>query len=156
MRTSKLLGKGIAVLTGIFIFSMPAVAQDDDGGPISQGDDAKYLDVTYIKFKAGQRESAMQIITEHFMPAGEKSGVPGPILAIHFQTGKWDAAFIWQMEGGMADLEWYRSPNDVKWFAAMAELEGGEDKAQAVWADYVSKIAHAQTEVGHHHVPESD
>jgi hypothetical protein len=59
----------------------------------------------------------MQIITEHFMPAGEKSGVPAPILAIHFQTGKWDAA-------------------------------------QAVWADYVSKIAHAQTEVGHHHVPE--
>ena len=154
MKTFKLLGKGIVVLAGILVFSMPAVAQDDDEGPVSQGDDAQYLDITYVKFRAGQRESAMQIITEHFMPAGEKSGVPAPMLAIHFQTGKWDAAFIWKMEGGMADLEWYRSPNDVKWFAAMAELEGGVDEAQAVWADYISKVAHAQTEVGHHHVPE--
>ena len=154
MRTFKSLGKGIAVLASIFVFSMPAVAQDDDTGPVSQGDDAKYVSVTYVKFKAGQRESAMQIITEHFMPAGEKSGVSEPILAIHFQTGKWDAAFVWQMEGGMADLEWYRSPDDVKWFAAMVELEGGEEEAEAVWANYVSKIAHAQTEVGHHHVPE--
>ena len=75
-------------------------------------------------------------------------------MEVHFQTGKWDAAFIWQMEGGMSDLEWYRSPNDVKWFAAMAELEGGEDKAEAVWADYISKVAHAETDVGHHHVSE--
>ena len=75
-------------------------------------------------------------------------------MEIHFQTGEWDAAFIWQMEGGMSDLEWYRSPNDVKWFAAMAELEGGEDKAAALWADYVSKVAAAKTDVGHHHVAE--
>ena len=36
----------------------------------------------------------------------------------------------------------------------MAELEGGEDKAAAVWADYISKVADAETDVGHHHVPE--
>ena len=154
MKRSKLLGRGIAVLTAVFVFSMPVAAQDDDGGPVSQGDDAKYLEVTYVKFKAGQRESAMGLITDHFMPAGEKAGLPGPIMAIHFQTGKWDAAFIWQMEGGMSDLEWYRSPNDVKWFAAMAEIEGSMEAAQAVWADYLSKVAGAQTEVGHHHVSE--
>ena len=156
MKESALLGKGIAIFAAIFVFSMPAVAQDDDGGPITQGDDAKYLEITYVKFKAGQRESAMEIITEYFVPATEKAGTPGPMLVIHFQTGKWDSAYIWEMEGGMADLEWYRSPNDVKWFAALSELVGGEEKAAATWADYISKVAHAQTEVGHHHVPESD
>jgi len=154
MKRSQLLGKGIAVLTAVFVFSLPVAAQDDDSGPVSQGDDAKYLEITYVKFKAGHRESAMQLITDHFKPAGEKAGTPGPIMEIHFQTGEWDAAFIWQMEGGMSDLEWYRSPNDVKWFAAMAELEGGEDKAAALWADYVSKVAAAKTDVGHHHVAE--
>ena len=156
MKKSKLIAKGIAVLAAVLAFSAPAVAQDDDGGPITQGDDAKYLEVTYVKFKAGQRESAMEIITEHFVPASKKAGTPGPMLAIHFQTGKWDAAFIWNLQGGMADLEWYRSPNDIKWFEALSELSGGEEEAAAIWADYISKVAHAQTEVGHHHVPVSD
>jgi len=33
----------------------------------------------------------MAIISEHFMPAGKKAGVPAP-WAFHFQTGDWDAA----------------------------------------------------------------
>jgi hypothetical protein len=40
---------------------------------------------------------------------------------LHFQTGEWDALFVWEMEGNMADLEWYRSEDDIKWFAAPAE-----------------------------------
>lgn len=77
-------------------------------------------------------------------------------MAIHFQTGKWDAAFIWEMDGGMADLEWYRSPDDIKWFAALAEITGGEEQAGELWAKYLATVADAQTEVGHHHVPEAD
>jgi len=153
MKIMQLLGKYIAVLSASLILSVSAIAQDDDEGPITQGDDAKYLSITHVKFKPGQRESAMEIIAEHFVPAGEKAGTPGPILAIHYQSGKWDAAFIWEMAGGMADLEWYRSPNDIKWFEALSELEGGADKAEEVWAKYLSKIASAVTEVGHHHVP---
>jgi len=153
MKIMQLLGKYLAVLAASLVLSVSAIAQDDDEGPITQGDDAKYLSITHVKFKPGQRESAMQIIAEHFVPAGEKAGTPGPILAVHYQSGKWDAAFIWEMAGGMADLEWYRSPNDIKWFEALSELEGGADKAEEVWANYLSKIASAVTEVGHHHVP---
>ena len=156
MKMTEVLGKFLAVLAAVLVFSVPAVAQDDDEGPVSQGDDAKYLSITHVKFKPGQRESAMEMISEHFVPAGKKAGTPGPIMAIHYQTGKWDAAFIWEMAGGMADLEWYRSPDDIKWFAALAELEGGEDEAKAVWGDYLSKIASVHTDVGHHHVPEAE
>jgi hypothetical protein len=156
MKMTEVLGKFLAVLAAVLVFSVPAVAQDDDEGPVSQGDDAKYLSITHVKFKPGQRESAMEMISEHFVPAGKKAGTPAPIMAIHYQTGKWDAAFIWEMAGGMADLEWYRSPDDIKWFAALAELEGGEDEAEAVWGDYISKVASAHTDVGHHHVPEAE
>ena len=120
MKTTVTLGNTIAVLASLVLFSGSVFAQDDDEGPITQGDDAKYLSITHVKFKPGQRESAMEIIEEHFKPAGAKAGTAGPIMEIHYQTGKWDAAFIWEMAGGMKDLEWYRSPNDVKWFAALS------------------------------------
>lgn len=156
MTTKRMIGKAFSLVAAMCFLSVSAYAQDDDEGPITQGDDAKYLSITHVAFKPGQREEAMQIITEHFVPAGEKAGTPTPIMAIHYQTGKWDAAFIWEMAGGMADLEWYRSPDDVKWFAALAELSGGADKASELWDSYISKVADAKTEVGHHHVPEAE
>jgi len=156
MTTTRMIGKTFGLLAAMCFLSVSAYAQDDDEGPITQGDDAKYLRITHVAFKQGQREAAMEIITEHFIPAGAKAGTPEPIMAIHYQTGKWDAAFIWEMAGGMADLEWYRSPDNVKWFAALAELSGGEDKAAELWASYISKVAKAETEVGHHHVAEAE
>lgn len=156
MRTTNIFGKLAAVTAALFLFTAPASAQDDDDGPITQGDDAKYLNITYVKFKTGQREKGMEMIGEYFVPATEKSGTSPPMLAIHYQTGKWDAAFIWEMDGGMADLEWYRSPDDLKWFAALAELNGGQEQAEAIWAGYLATVARAQTEVGHHHVPEDN
>ena len=156
MRTIRNSGKLLAVTAALFLVGVPAIAQDDDEGPITQGDDAKYLSVTYVTFKPGQREAGMEIINEQFVPATEKAGTNPPMLAIHFQSGKWDAAFIWSLEGGMADLEWYRSPRDVEWFAALSELAGGPEQGAAVWQSFMDTVAEAQTEVGHHHVPEAD
>lgn len=90
------------------------------------------------------------------MVAGEKAETPGPILAIHYQSGKWDATFVWELSGGMADLEWYRSPNNIKWFAALAEISGGTDEAEEILMNYFSKVANSVTEVGHHHVAEAE
>lgn len=156
MKATNICGKWIAGTAALFLFAVPAIAQDDDEGPLTQGDDAKYLSITFVDFKPGQREMAMEIISEHFVPATEKAGTAPPLLAIHFQTGEWDAAFVWEMEGGMADLEWYRSPDDIVWFAALAELEGGVEQAEAVFGKFNGAIARIRTEVGHHHVPEAD
>jgi hypothetical protein len=156
MRATIICGKLLAATAALFLFAVPAIAQDDDEGPLTQGDDARYLSITYVMFKPGQRETAMEIISEHFVPATEKAGTNPPMLAIHFQSGKWDAAFIWELQGGMADLEWYRSPDNIKWFNALAELEGGADQADEIWQKYLGTVAEAQTEVGHHHVPEAD
>ena len=131
----------LAITFALSLGSTYAVAQDDDdGGPQTQGDDAVYLSITFVEYKAGKRSDAFQIIAEHFKPAGKKAGVRGPV-AIHFQTGEWDAAFHWRLEGGMADLEWFVSPDNVKWMEALAEQEGSEEAAEAVIADYRSMIA---------------
>jgi hypothetical protein len=150
------LGKLLAVSAAISMFAMPASAQDDDGGPVTQGEDARYVTSTVVKFKAGKRERAFEIIGDHFKVAAKNAGLPGPLGTIHFQTGEWDAIFVWDLEGGMADLEWYRSADDIKWYAALAELEGGEDAAAALMAEYQSLVLDAETDVGHYHAPGDD
>lgn len=149
-------GKGLAVSAALTFCAGSALAQDDEGGPITQGDDARYVSVTVVKFKPGKRERAMQIIAEHFKPAGEAAGTPGPLGTLHLQTGEWDAMFVWALEGGMADLEWYRSPDDVKWFEALAEQEGGVEAAEALLAEYAKTVDEAETDVGHYHATPDD
>jgi hypothetical protein len=144
-------GKVLAVSAAVTLFAIPASAQDDEEGPMTQGDDAHYVSTTVVKFKPGKRERAFEIIADHFMPAGEKAGTPGPLGTIHFQTGEWDALFVWELEGGMADLEWYRSANNIKWYAALAEQEGGKEAAGELMAEYRSLIDEAETDVGHYH-----
>ena len=155
MQTNK-WGKVLAVAAALTMFAVPASAQDDDEGPITQGEDARYVSVTHVNYKPGKRERAMEIIAAHFKPASEAAGTPGPLGAIHYQTGEWDAVFVWRLEGGMADLEWYRSENDIKWFAALAEQEGGEDAAGALLAEYQGLVDEAETDVGHYHATEED
>jgi len=156
MKATNKIGKLIAVTTALVMFAVPAIAQEEDEGPQTQGDDAKYISVTHVDFKPGKREGAMEIISEYFMPAGQNAGLPGPILVIHYQTGKWDAAFVWEMEGGMADLEWYRSEGDIKWWAALAELAGGDEQAGEIMKKWQSSVASTLTEVGHHHVGDAE
>ena len=154
MKTFSKWGSAIAVAAAFVMFAVPATAQDDDTGPITQGEDARYISITHIKFKPGKREGAMQIINEHFVPASEKAGTSGPMLAIHYQTGEWDVTTVWEMEGGMADLEWYRSPDAVKWRTALAEQEGGAEQAAALLGEYRDMVDEAYSEVGHYHTGE--
>ena len=144
------------ICAALLVLALPAGAQEDDGGPMKQGDDARYVSVQYVKYKTGRREEAMQIINEYFAPAAAKAGLQGPMLAIHFQTGEWDAAFVWPLKGGMADLEWYRSPDSIKWFESLAELNGGAEEAEKIIARYQDTVREMQTEVGHHHVVDDD
>ena len=147
---------GVLATMASLAFALPAFGQDDDGGPITQGVDAAYIQATAVKFKPGKRERAMEIIAEYFVPASEKAGLAGPHLVLHMQTGRWDMVIIWNMEGGMADLEWYRSEDDIKWLAALAEIAGGEKKGEALWQEYIGSVADSTTEVGHYHTGETE
>ena len=148
---------GFAVVCAIALaFALPAGAQEDDGGPIKQGDDARYLSVQYVKYKTGMREEAMEIISEYFAPAGQKAGTPPPMLDVHFQTGVWDAMFVWNLEGGMADLEWYRSESNIKWYSALVELNGGPEGAEKIMERWRQTIRESEVQIGHYHAGEDD
>ena len=149
-------GRVLAVSAALSLFAVPASAQDDEDGPMTYGDNARFVSATYVKFKPGKRERAMEIIADHFIPASKKAGTPGPLGVIHFQTGEWDALFVWKLEGGMADLEWYRSPDNIKWGAALAEQEGGKEAAGELMAEYRSLVAEAESDIGHYHEDEED
>ena len=58
------------------------------------------------------------------------------------------------MEGGMADLEWYRSPDDMKWWAALVELTGSQEAAEEIMDEYLDTVERSITEVGHYHTGE--
>lgn len=148
----------IAVISSALLLgSGVTVAQESDGPAKFGGDsgEARYIRVTFVSYKPGMAGEAYRILREHYAPAGAAAGLPGPV-AIHFQTGPFDAAYHWRMDNGMSDLEWVRSPNRVKFMAALAELEGSEEAADAVIASYRATIARTVTTVGHRHVAEDE
>ncbi len=144
----------IAVSMALLFCSTSALAQDE--APTKrQG--VEYIEINYVAYKPDKRNEARGIIADHFIPASEKAGTPGPMLMIHPQTGGWDAIVIWTLEEGMADLEWTQvSPNFVKWKAALDEQVGGEDEGSELINRYRSFIARRRTEVGHYHLPATD
>lgn len=154
MKVGKICGTFVAASAALILFSASAQAQEDDGGPVKWGDDAKYVQTSVIKFKPGKRERGMEIIAEYFAKATEKAGTSGPMLIIHMQTGRWDLAAVWELEGGMADLEWYRSADSIKWREALAEIAGGEEEAAAIMKEWSGSIADSMTNVGHYHTGE--
>ena len=113
-------------------FSGASFAQDDDDDGTIRLENVTIVSVVHVAFKPGKRTRAMEIIREHFAPAGQAAGLPGPMYIIHPDTGKWDAIWVWEMEGGFDDLMWVRSPNGVAWYNALAEQEGGAEGAQAI------------------------
>ena len=154
MKVGKMCGTLVAASASLVLFAASAQAQEDDGGPQKWGDDAKYVETVVIKFKAGKRERAMEIIAEYFVKATEKAGTAGPLMVIHMQTGRWDLAAVWELQGGTADLEWYRSPRDVKWYEALTEIAGGEEEAGAILKEWSGSVADSMSNIGHYHTGE--
>ncbi len=146
-----------AIGSALLLGSGISMAQDSDGAVKygEENDDARYIRVTFVSYKPGMAGRAYTILREHYAPAGEAAGLEGPV-AIHFQTGPFDAAYHWRLENGMSDMEWQRSPNQVKFRAAMAELEGSEEAAQAVRDSYNATIARTVTTIGHRHVSDDE
>ena len=63
------------------------------------------------------------------------------------RTGKWSIVLIFPMSDGVRSLEYDISPEDAKFFKALGDLEGGADKAGALWAEYMECIQESRAEV---------
>ena len=83
------------------------------------------------------------------MKASDAAGTPKPYL-VHLQTGSWDFLVAFDLKDGPVEYTYTDTPNGKKWFAALSELTGGDDKAQALWDGYQSLIVRSNSMLGHH------
>lgn len=99
--------------------------------------------VVMVKFKPGKFTEAKKMIDDHFMKAGMTSKLEGPQF-IEFKSGEWDAMFIWKLNN-ISDMDWEIHPDDEKWWAAMAEQEGGMEQAMSVMQKYLDLVDQSTT-----------
>lgn len=112
---------------------------------------SKYENVTWynevhIAFKGGERNAALSMIREHFIPTVEEAGIERPRLLEH-TTGPWDITVIWHLEEGPGQLEWEVSPWAEAWWTTFSEREGGPEAAGAMFAEYQAKIAKSTSSI---------
>ncbi|MGA8853688.1 MAG: hypothetical protein WB492_05885 [Christiangramia sp.] len=98
-----------------------------------------WVTMAYIKFKPMKKDAAMGIVENYFAKADEDAGIDPP-TTYHFPTGKYDMLVIWEMKEGLETLNYKMTPDDVKWFASMAKVAGGQDKAMAKLDEFMSYV----------------
>ncbi len=111
-------------------------------------DNPEWKRVDFVKFKSGKVGRAKEIIQNYYMKAGQKSGTPGPAMIVDLMSGEWDMMVVWDMKGGIDDMNWEVSPNDVKWMNSMNEVAGGADKSKRILDEFSSLVDRETSYIG--------
>jgi hypothetical protein len=133
----------LASLSILLVGPAPLAAQDD--AQPTKWTDVEWYTVTQVDFVNGKQDEALKIIREHFIPAADAAGTPGPVMVLMNVTGEWDMTVIWKMKDGPADMEWRRSPDNIKWWKAAVELAGSEEAAEKLGEEYSSYVQRASS-----------
>lgn len=107
----------------------------------------QWYNVVFVDYKPGMFDKAQKIISDYFVKANEKSGTPGPEMVMILYSGPYDQMALWHMKGGLDDMNWDISPDNLKWRNALNELAGGADKAGQLIQDYQACIASSKNTI---------
>lgn len=129
---------GSLLLCFMLMVAASSYAQEQELPKAKKMEGHAWHQVVMVKFKPGAIDKAQKMIDEHFAKAGMNAELKGPQI-IQFKTGEWDMMFVWTMDS-ISDMDWEISPDDEKWWAQMAEQEGGADKAMQVMQQYMDLI----------------
>ncbi|TKK69318.1 hypothetical protein FC093_08360 [Ilyomonas limi] len=55
---------------------------------------------------------------------------------------------IWNMEGGIEEMNWETSPNDIKWMKAISDIAGNAEKAKLIIDEFSSIIERKTSYIG--------
>lgn len=110
-------------------------------------DNPKWTRIELIKYKEGKAARGSEIIKNYFLPACKKSNTPAPAL-VDIITGDWDLMAIWNMEGGIEEMNWETSPNDIKWMKAIGDIAGSTDKAKSIIDEFSSIVERKTSYIG--------
>jgi len=130
--------KKLSLLLVVMFLVASGVCAQDEVKP------AKYENVTWhrvvmVDYKPGQNSRVKEII-KIYEAAGAEAQTKGP-EKYWFSTGEYDAMFIWTLEGGPSDMEWYRDEGDIKWRAAMVKQLGSEEALNKLNQEYASLVS---------------
>ena len=125
----------------------PSGAQSIDARKIPN---ARFVRIEMIKFKPGGEDRAFALEDKYIDPARKLSGV-WPLAEYHTQTGPWDRIYVYQLPGGLADVQWQVDPQQAKFLAALSRVAGGHAQALAIVAEWDSLVERRETIIGHCH-----
>jgi hypothetical protein len=114
-------------------------------------DNPQWKEIVFIDFHPGKNERAMTLIKDYFLKATKKGGLQDPEMMLDMVSGEWDLMLIWRMKGGVEDLNWETSPDNIAWMKALGEVAGGADKAKALLDEYLSLINRTSTQLARIH-----
>ena len=103
-------------------------------------DEQSYL-VLYEKFKPGKAPEGIKMIKEHFIPTDRKVG--RKVIPFFFDTGEWDAVAFFPYDAGRKDT----IPGFADWWAALAELEGGQEQAKKLFDHFMDLHSNTKSEI---------
>lgn len=134
------MSRKLAVIAAFVVaFATLPVAAQEELPQAKKFESPEWFFIVHVQFESGEAEKALELIKKHFTPPAEVSGLTMPkIFRCH--TGEWDAVMLFRLADGISQMEWEISPMDVKWFAALAEQEGGMEAAQKIYSEYEGMI----------------
>ncbi len=124
-------------------FSQSALAQEGS----KKYENPEWKEIVYIKFEPGKYDEAMKIVNDYYMKACDKAGTPKPAMELEMRSGKWDMMIIWNMDGGISEMNWEVSPNNIKWKKALNEIAGGEEEAMKIMQNYMDLVKDRYSEI---------
>jgi len=127
----------------LFIGSLSA----QDAPVAKKHDNPQWKWVVYVDFHSGKANRAYEIIDNYFSKATQKAGTSRPAMVLKMETGEADMIIVWDIAGGIEELNWDLTPNNVKWQKALVEIAGGQEKAKALRKEYASLIRTSKREL---------
>jgi hypothetical protein len=134
----KLITIPVLLLFYVFLNSLNARAQS--AMQPKKYDNPQWKTIVLVEFKSGKYDRAKEIIKNYYEKAGLMSNTPGPSIMLDMVSGEYDMMLIWDMKGGIEDMNWEISPDDVKWRTAMNNVAGSEAKAKAIMDEFSSLV----------------
>lgn len=134
------------IILAVALFSAAIVKAQGDM-QAKKYDNPKWTRIEMIKFKEGKGARGDEIIKNYFLAACQKSGVPAPSL-INIITGDWDLMAVWNMEGGIEEMNWETSPDDIKWMKAISDIAGSADKAKSIIDEFSALVERKTSYLG--------
>ena len=117
----------------------PLLAQEET--PEGQKrENADYYEIVRIDYEPGKRDTALDIIRNHYIPAVQETGYAGPAMTLVHQTGPWDLTLVWELTRGPSAFAWEVTPEGAAFQQQFVEMVG-EEKAQEIAERYQSYIA---------------